>query len=237
MKQVMEGAGLIAIVAEPVRIALVVNDALVRVGLRMLVESDGGCRVVRETGTISDVAALVDLDRPDVILLDLDTADGTVVRTLEAFLEGSPDPRPRVLALSRATSADLDRSTIRNRLRGVVGKGEPPEVLFRAIRKVHRGEVWREHGLGGPPVPGRRDAAAASCCPEASHIASLTPRQREVIRLVARGLRNKQIASRLLITTTTVRHHLTAIFSKLNVPDRLSLVIYAFRHNLASHDF
>ena len=69
--------------------------------------------------------------------------------------------------------------------------------------------------------------------PEKAKIASLTDREREVITLVGEGLKNKQIAERLFITETTVTHHLSSVFSKLDVSDRLELIIYAFRHGLA----
>ena len=70
--------------------------------------------------------------------------------------------------------------------------------------------------------------------PEANRIAMITKREREIISLLGEGLQNKQIASRLSISETTVRHHLTSIFSKLEVSDRLELVIYSYRHGLAS---
>ncbi|HWP41952.1 MAG TPA: response regulator transcription factor, partial [Blastocatellia bacterium] len=69
--------------------------------------------------------------------------------------------------------------------------------------------------------------------PESSKIASLTEREREVVALVGEGLKNKQIADRLFISETTVRHHLTSIFDKLGVSDRVELLIYAYRHGLA----
>jgi len=69
--------------------------------------------------------------------------------------------------------------------------------------------------------------------PEVSKIAALTSREREVIELVGEGLKNKQIAERLFISETTVTHHLSSVFSKLDVSDRLELIIYAFRHGLA----
>ncbi len=70
--------------------------------------------------------------------------------------------------------------------------------------------------------------------PEAAKIATLTPREREIVVYIGKGLKNKQIAAALFISETTVRHHLTSIFDKLNLTDRLELVIYAYRHGLIS---
>jgi DNA-binding NarL/FixJ family response regulator len=78
-----------------------------------------------------------------------------------------------------------------------------------------------------------RKGAGQPADPEAVKIATLTPRGREVITLVRRGLKNRQIAGHLSIAEATVRHHLTSIFAKLNVADRLELVIYAYRHGLS----
>jgi DNA-binding NarL/FixJ family response regulator len=78
-----------------------------------------------------------------------------------------------------------------------------------------------------------RSAQPSASDPEAAKLATLTEREREVITLVGKGLRNKQIAEQLFISEATVRHHLTAIFAKLKVADRLELVIYAYRHGLA----
>jgi DNA-binding NarL/FixJ family response regulator len=77
------------------------------------------------------------------------------------------------------------------------------------------------------------DAGTGEIDPEEAKIASLTDREREVIALIAEGLKNKQIGQRLFISETTVTHHLSSIFSKLDVSDRLELIIYAFRHGLA----
>ena len=108
------------------------------------------------------------------------------------------------------------------------------ETLLHAITQVRAGEVWLE-----PTMIARvlgeltRPQPAPQVSAEAANIAKLTEREREVITLVGEGLRNKHIAARLYISEATVRHHLTAIFAKLDVSDRFELAIYAYQHGLA----
>ena len=112
---------------------------------------------------------------------------------------------------------------------GIVGTDRPAETLFRAIEKVLLGEVWMERRLVADLIaPGYPRADG-----DQVRIESLTPREREVVRLLCEGLRNKQIAKRLAVTDVTVRHHLTSVFSKLGVSDRLGLLLYASRHGIA----
>jgi len=117
---------------------------------------------------------------------------------------------------------------------GLVLKEKAADVLLQAIEKVHAGEVWLEPAMIAS-VLGEMTGARASQLldPEVAKIASLTEREREVVTLMSQGLRNRQIAARLGISETTVRHHLTSIFAKLEVTDRLELVIYTYRHGLA----
>ena len=112
----------------------------------------------------------------------------------------------------------------------MVLKEHAAEVLIKAINKVHEGEVWLDRSLMGSVLD--QITQSQEVDPEQARIASLSTREREVIALIAEGLKNKQIGQRLFISETTVTHHLSSIFSKLEVSDRLELVIYAFSRNL-----
>jgi len=106
--------------------------------------------------------------------------------------------------------------------------------LLKAITKVYAGEIWFDRSMMGSVLSQMsRVGKGNNQDPEAVKMATLTEREREIITLIGEGLKNKQIADRLFISETTVRHHLTSIFAKLEVSDRLELIIYAFRHNLA----
>jgi DNA-binding NarL/FixJ family response regulator len=137
-------------------------------------------------------------------------------------------PQARLLLVTTLSDPDIHRQAVQNGARGIVGKDRSPDTLFKAIEKVHEGEVWIERRMVAEFVAN----AAAGAGGYRARIDSLTRREREVVRLVAEGLKNKQIADRLSVADVTVRHHLTSIFAKLDVADRLSLLVFAFKNGL-----
>ena len=185
-----------------------------------------------EAGTCAAAAAAAERAQPDIILLDIDLDGTNALECLPALVKAAP--RARVLVLTGLSDAGVHMQALRAGAMGLVLKEKAADVLLKAIDKVHQGEVWfdratmgnvlSEMSLGGGQGPDN---------PEKSKIVSLTDREREVVTLIGEGLKNKHIAERLFISETTVRHHLTSIFDKLGVSDRLELVIYAYRHNLA----
>jgi DNA-binding NarL/FixJ family response regulator len=117
---------------------------------------------------------------------------------------------------------------------GLVSKEKAAEDLIKAARSVHAGEAWLDPAVVAG-VLNEVSAAAKSkkVDPDARKIATLTKREREVVELVSQGIKSKEVAERLFISETTVRHHLTSIFEKLEVTDRVELMIFAYRHGLA----
>ena len=220
-------------VPPPIRILIVEDHVIVRAGLRMLLESQPDLRVVGEAGTCADALTVTTREQPDLILLDLDLSGEMALASIPDLLAAAP--QTRILILTGVRDLELHRQAVRLGALGLVVKDKATEVLLQAIAKVHAGEVWLERTMIarvlGDITRARRAPAVDR---EVAKIATLTDREREVITLVGEGLRNKQIADRLAISETTVRHHLTAIFAKLEVTDRLELVIYAYRHGLAT---
>jgi len=215
-----------------VRILLVDDHAVVRAGLRMLIESRPGLAVVGEAATTSDAVAAAGREQPDLILLDLDLGGDSGLDILPELFATAK--QARVLLLTGVRDPEEHHRAIRLGAMGVVLKEKAAEDLLKAIEKVHAGEVWLDGALMarvlGRSLPGG-DTAATN--PEAAKMTTLTEREREVIALICEGLQNKLIGERLFISETTVRHHLTSIFDKLGVTNRLELVIYAYRHGLA----
>jgi DNA-binding NarL/FixJ family response regulator len=114
---------------------------------------------------------------------------------------------------------------------GLVFKSDPPEVLVKAIRKVHAGEVWLDRA--NTALVFRRMARNRRSRDAEEHkVKKLTKRELEIISHVAEGLKNAAIGERLFISESTVRNHLSSIFAKLEVQDRLGLVVYAIKHGL-----
>jgi DNA-binding NarL/FixJ family response regulator len=194
--------------SQSVRVLIVDDHGIMRAGLRMLLESQSGIMVVGEASSCADALALA-----------------TLLRTA---------PETRILVLTGLRDPEVHRQAIRHGALGLVFKEKAVETLLQAITKVRAGEVWLEPTMIAQVLGDlTRPQLSPQTSSEATKIARLTEREREVITLVGEGLRNKHIAARLYISEATVRHHLTAIFAKLDISDRFELAIYAYQHGLA----
>lgn len=212
-----------------IRLLLVDGHAVVRAGLRLLLESHAGLTIVGEAGTCAEAVEVAVRARPGIILLELDLGGECALAILPELLSACDGVR--VLVLTGLRDADLHQRSLRAGAMGVLLKDSAADVVIKAIQRVHAGEAWIDRMTMGRVLtdfsrPVRADGDAAK-------ISSLTDRERQVIALIGEGLKNRQIADRLFISETTVRHHLTAIFGKLEVSDRLELLIRAYRLGLA----
>jgi DNA-binding NarL/FixJ family response regulator len=209
---------------------MIVDDhVVIRSGLRMLIEHDQQMRVIAMAGNQKEALEHAASERPDVIILDLLLGDEDGLSFLPELCEASPESR--VLVLTGVQNPDSHRRAIRRGAMGIVLKEHAADQLLKAIKKVYEGEVWIERSMMGSMIQEMNKPTLID--PEITKIESLTEREREVIALVGEGLKNKQVGERLFISETTVTHHLSSVFSKLEVSDRLELIIYAFRHGLA----
>lgn len=202
---------------------LIDDHPLVREALNMLAESAGDLRVVGSSESAS--AALEPLQRlaPDLVLLDIDLGHEDGLAWLPRVAAAAPGAR--ILILTALREPARDEEALRAGARGLVLKSAAPETLLQAIRGVATGALWF-------------DTSALAHAPGASTSgggkgSSLTAREREIVSLIAEGLRNDEIARRLGITPKTVKNHLTALFEKVGVSSRLELVVYAYQHRLA----
>lgn len=210
---------------------LVIDDqAVVRVGLRLLLDDTPGVHFLDEAHDMESARAAIAKKHPDVVLLDLLTNDERALEFLPELLAAAP--AARVIILTCCREPGMHHRAIALGARGLVMKSQPVDVLLKAIRRVYAGELWIERELMHTVI-GQMMTQQNARDPEAEKIAALTGREREIISHIGQGLKNRQIAERLFISETTVRHHLSSIFSKLDVSDRLELVIYAYRHKLA----
>jgi DNA-binding NarL/FixJ family response regulator len=216
----------------PIRILVVDDHALMREGLRVLIEAKGKMRVVGDAANRSQALELAALEQPDLILLDLDLGDESGLDFLQELLHTGENVR--VLVFSGARDPEMQRRAMRLGAMGVLAKDKTSEVLIKAIRKVCAGEVWLERSMTASLLEQIRktNESPADGDFEAGKIASLTKREREIISLVAEGLGTKPLAGRLFISEKTVRNHMASIYGKLEVSDRLELAIYAGRHGL-----
>jgi two-component system, NarL family, nitrate/nitrite response regulator NarL len=216
----------------PIRILMIDDHAVLRTGLRMIIENHAGMMVVGEAENRSESLAAIANEAPDIILLDLDLGDENGLDLLPELIAAVPDAR--IILLTGLRDPQEQRRAILLGAMGLVSKQKAADTLIQAIKKVYAGEVWLDRAMIASILNDRiNTSVAADQNVEALRIAKLTDREREVIMLIGEGIKNRQIAARLYISEATVRHHLTSVFAKLGVTDRFELVIYAFQHGLA----
>jgi DNA-binding NarL/FixJ family response regulator len=209
---------------------MIVDDHVaIRSGLCLLIEHDQHMQVVAEASNRTEALERAASERPDVIILDLLLGAEDGLSFLPELCQASPESR--VLVLTGLQNPDSHRRAIRRGAMGIVLKEHAANQLLKAIMKVYEGEAWIERTMMASMI--REFNKPELVDPEVIKIESLTDREREVIALIGEGLKNKQVGERMFISETTVTHHLSSVFSKLDVSDRLELIIYAFRHGLA----
>jgi DNA-binding NarL/FixJ family response regulator len=224
-----------------VRVVLADDQALLRKGFRMILEAEDGIEIVGEAADGSDAVRLVELYRPDVVLMDvrMPVLDG--IEATRAITASDSGNETRVLIL---TTFDLDEyafSALRAGASGFLLKDVPPTELVGAIRTVARGDavvsprvtrrLLEEYADTLPDLsPNGGDAAAAGDAHPA--LAQLTEREREVLLAVADGLSNAEIAERLYVSEATVKSHVGRLLAKLGLRDRVQAVVFAFQSGL-----
>jgi len=215
---------------QAIRVLLISDLLLERAGLLHILDASG-IVLVGEANTCEEAVRFAASERPDIILVDLDLR-ADAFRCVEELLSAAPGGR--VIALSDRTRAADHHVLVELGATGLVLKSERPEVLIKAIRKVHAGEVWLDR-TNTAEVISRLVRHRRSEDLEVAKMATLTRREHEIIRLVGEGLKNGAIAQRLFVSEATVRNHLTSILSKLGLSDRFELAVYAFRQGLVRY--
>jgi DNA-binding NarL/FixJ family response regulator len=210
----------------PIRVVLVDDHPIVLQGLQHFFERHEGFTVVACCPDADGAVAAVRSHKPDVLVLDLRMAGPSgldVLRTL--FNEQIPC---RTVLLTAAISDSQVVEAIKLGAAGVVLKESAPEALLECVRKVHAGEQWIDRDTATRAVSTVLDREAAET--EVAH--TLTPREIEIVRMVAQGLRNRAIAERLSISEGTVKVHLHNIYEKFGVDGRLELLLAAQQKGL-----
>jgi two-component system, NarL family, nitrate/nitrite response regulator NarL len=216
-----------------IRVMLVEDDELTRLGLRTQIGKDPLLEVAGEAANCGDALKTAREEQPDIILLDLNLGEESGLEFLPELL--SAVPSARVIVVTGERDLEAHQRAIGRGAMGLVLKQDAVEQVARAVKQVYHGDVWFNRSMMLQVINRMAKAGAVKePDPEADKIRTLTEREREVIGLVGEGLKNKGVAERLCISETTVRHHLTSIFAKLGVADRLELAIYAYKHGLAT---
>jgi DNA-binding NarL/FixJ family response regulator len=211
------------------RVLIVDDDDLMRAGLRGVLSSDQAIEVVGEAGDGREAAYRTRLLRPDVVLMDIRMPDLDGIAATQEVLESSPEAK--VVMLTTFEQDDYIFGALNAGASGFLLKRTRPEELIAAIHTIAAGD-----SLLSPSVTSRViERMAGQPAPDAARdarVAELTPREAEVLELVARGLSNGEIGARLVIEESTVKTHLKRVLAKLGVRDRVQAVIFAYESGL-----
>jgi DNA-binding NarL/FixJ family response regulator len=215
-----------------IRVLLVDDQELIRAGLRGILSDHFGFQIVGECADGSEVRTAVADTNPDIVVMDvrMPNLDGVAATRL---LHGDRPTLP-VLALTTFDDDEALAGMLRAGAAGFVLKGIPAEELHRAVQVVAAGDAWLDPAVTTRVLAVYRDARPAKT--DAGTLDLLTSREREVLALVGQGHNNAEIARRLYVGEGTVKTHINHIFSKLGLRDRAAAIIFAYDHDLISHN-
>ncbi|MFZ5813925.1 MAG: response regulator [Bacillota bacterium] len=202
---------------ETIRLMLVEDQTVVREGLKQLIESEPGFKVVAEAGTVAEAVQAARRSRPDVVLLDLKLADGSGLEAARQMLQGGEPPA--VLILSTYTDAALIKSALELGASGYIPKTASFAEIAAAVRTAVGGGVVLHASLAGKLA--RRSGEA-----------DLSGEEIEMLKLLAAGASYGEIGSKLYLSERTVRRHMNILFDKMGVQSRAQAVAEAMRRGL-----
>jgi DNA-binding NarL/FixJ family response regulator len=222
--------------ATPIKVLVCDDHPIVREGIVAILETQPDFEVIGEVSDGTDAVTRAAKGGVDVVLMDLQMAqmDGAeATRRIRALDDG-----PRVLVLTAFDTDERILEAVQAGAQGYLLKGAKPAEIFDAVRVVHSGGSLLQPAVTNSllrALTGASKAAATATLP-ALEIEPLTDREREVLVLIAKGLRNKEIADTLFISERTVKFHANALYQKLNVTSRTEAVSFALQHRLISLD-
>jgi len=219
----------------PIRVFIIDDHRSILWGLEKLIESAmPKMTVVGSATNCSAALGKMKEAAPDIVLLDLDLGEESGLDAIPKIAAACP---AKILVFTGMRDESMHHNAVLAGARGVVEKEAPPESILSAIAKVHEGQIWLDRAATGKLLVAvsRKSASRGAGDPEQHKIAGLTPREREIIALTATnaGATARAIAQKLHISEHTLRNHLTSIYEKLGVANRLELFAYAQRHKLS----
>ena len=212
-----------------VRVVLVDDEAMVRVGLRMVLTAEADIEVVGEAADGGSAVEVAEATEPDVVLMDVRMPDVDGIEGARRVLARCPGVK--VVVLTTFDEDEYVEAALRAGVSGFLLKVAPPERLIDAVRTVAAGG-----GLLDPGVTRRVIESFAAAPPlrtrRAETLEALTERERDVLRLIGRGLSNSEIAAELYLGETTVKTHVARVLGKLGLRDRVQAVVLAYETGL-----
>jgi two-component system response regulator NreC len=217
---------------EKTRVVVVDDHAVMRAGLRMLIDAQPDMAVVGEAGNGREAIEQAKASRPDLLLLDLSMPGLGGIATIELLRKEAP--QAKVLILTMHDDPEYLRQVLEAGASGYLVKNAADTELLAAMRAVRRGEVYVYSSLTGALLDMAFDKRQKR--EERDAVADLSKREIEVLRLLALGHTNQQIADRLFLSVKTIETYRSRITEKLQLPTRAELVRYAIKHGLLTPD-
>jgi DNA-binding NarL/FixJ family response regulator len=210
----------------PIRVLLVDDKAVIRAGLRVLIDSWSPLQVVGETDSATEALAAVKAVQPTVILCSHTGTSNGVADTIRILTNGAA--HVPIVLLTGSRNPQADSHAVRAGAKWIVSTKEAALELRKALEKVHSGEKCLDEFTVATRVEKKHSNIPSHG--ESNTDKWLTERERDVAALVTQGCTNRQVGKRLGITEVTVRHHLTSIFNKLRIANRFQLIAWSYRH-------
>jgi DNA-binding NarL/FixJ family response regulator len=209
-------------------LVIVDDHRMFREALKLLLEGQPALRVIGEGGHGGEAVRLARDLHPDILLLDLVMPVMSGLDALREVSRDAPDVRTVIVADTVGDNDVLE--ALQHGARGIVMKQSTPELLFKSIRTVMAGQYWVGRERVGEVIARMRDRNAPPASAPRRPTFGLTPREMEIVSAVVEGSSNQDIARQFSISPKTVKHHLTNIFEKVGVTNRLELALFAVRH-------
>ncbi len=207
-----------------IRVMLVDDQAMIRSGLRMILEAEADLQVVAEAEDGPEAIKMVRLEKPDIILMDIRMPGMDGLTATAEILKADADAR--VIMLTTFDVDDYVYRALRTGASGFLLKNAPADDLIHAVRVVHAGDAMLAPAITKRVIEefGRRPEPS----PAATNIKDLTNREVEVLQLVAAGMSNAEVSEALFVSETTVKTHVSRILTKLGLRDRVQAVVAAY---------
>lgn len=209
-----------------IRVALADDQALVRTGLRMILEAEGDIEIVGEAVDGNGAIAISATEHPDVLLMDIRMPGLDGIEALRRISAMMPTEGPRIIMLTTFDPDDYIYDALAAGASGFLLKDAPAEELLTAVRVVAAGEAVLAPSITNRLIQQIKTRPIRTT--EAQVLESLTDREREVLRLIAKGDTNQEIAEQLFVGETTVKTHVSHVLRKLGLRDRVQAVVVAY---------
>lgn len=211
-----------------IRVLIADDHPLFRQGIKQILELENDITVVAQAANGDEAVRLTREHKPDVILMDINMPGSNGLQAIKEIKDENINSK--IIVLTIHEDREYLIKTIQMGAEGYVLKDAEPSVLIDAIRSVHQGQSYIQPNMTKELVKEFNRLTLHGR--ERNGENRLTAREREVLKLIAEGMINKEIATKLYISEKTVKNHVSSIFRKLNVSDRTQAAIYAIKHNI-----